>query len=63
MKPNNLFIASTGHLKLGDFGLARTYGSPNPKLTPRYRAGPSSLASSSHGWKGISFWWLKDRVF
>lgn len=33
MKPNNLLIASDGQLKLADFGLARLYGSPNPKFT------------------------------
>lgn len=33
MKPNNLFLSSSGTLKLGDFGLARIYGSPNPRLT------------------------------
>jgi serine/threonine protein kinase len=33
MKPNNLLIASDGQLKLADFGLARLFGSPNPKFT------------------------------
>ena len=29
MKPNNLLINDEGVLKLGDFGLAKFYGSPN----------------------------------
>ncbi|KAG6510838.1 hypothetical protein ZIOFF_028877 [Zingiber officinale] len=33
MKPNNLLIASDGQLKLADFGLARTFGSPDRRLT------------------------------
>ncbi|XP_057835852.2 cyclin-dependent kinase D-2 isoform X2 [Cryptomeria japonica] len=33
MKPNNLLIAPDGQLKLGDFGLARLFGSPNRRFT------------------------------
>ena len=29
MKPNNLLINNKGVLKIGDFGLAKFYGSPN----------------------------------
>ena len=33
LKPNNLLIASDGHLKLADFGLARDYADPGYKMT------------------------------
>lgn len=33
MKPNNLLLASDGQLKLGDFGLARIFGSPDRRFT------------------------------
>ncbi|CAB1100381.1 unnamed protein product [Ectocarpus sp. CCAP 1310/34] len=34
LKPNNLLYASDGKLKLADFGLARSYGSPGRHMTP-----------------------------
>lgn len=33
LKPNNLLIASDGHLKLADFGLARDFADPGYKMT------------------------------
>lgn len=33
VKPNNFLVAASGELKLGDFGLARLYGSPERKYT------------------------------
>jgi cyclin-dependent kinase 7 len=33
MKPNNLLIGAEGQLKLGDFGLARIFGSPERNFT------------------------------
>ena len=33
LKPNNLLVDSKGCLKLGDFGLAKQFGSPNRLYT------------------------------
>jgi cyclin-dependent kinase 7 len=33
LKPNNLLINEKGILKIGDFGLAKFYGSPNREMT------------------------------
>jgi cyclin-dependent kinase 7 len=34
LKPGNLLLSDSGVLKLGDFGLARTFGSPNARFSP-----------------------------
>jgi cyclin-dependent kinase 7 len=54
MKPNNLLIASDGQLKLGDFGLARLFGSPNRRFTHQvfalwYRAPELLFGSKNYG--------------
>lgn len=33
LKPNNLLIASSGELKIADFGLAREFGDASAKMT------------------------------
>ena len=47
-------------MKIGDFGLSRTYGSPNRKFTPRcvtrwYRA-PELLYGSEYYGTGVDIW-------
>ena len=35
LKPGNLLLSESGCLKLADFGLARTFGSPGAKYSPQ----------------------------
>lgn len=60
MKPNNLLIASDGQLKLGDFGLARLFGSPDRRFTHQvfalwYRA-PELLFGAKHYGPVVDIW-------
>ncbi|MQM09444.1 hypothetical protein Taro_042309 [Colocasia esculenta] len=60
MKPNNLLIAADGQLKLGDFGLARIFGSPDRRFTHQvfarwYRA-PELLFGAKHYGPGVDVW-------
>ncbi|GAB2209506.1 hypothetical protein Droror1_Dr00026724 [Drosera rotundifolia] len=60
MKPNNLLIAADGQLKLGDFGLARIFGSPDRRFTHQvfarwYRA-PELLFGSRQYGPGVDIW-------
>ncbi|KCV68294.1 CMGC/CDK protein kinase [Fonticula alba] len=50
LKPSNLFLDARGHLKVGDFGLARAFGSPVKEMSPNvvtlwYRAAELLLGS------------------
>lgn len=60
MKPNNLLIAGSGELKLGDFGLARIFGSPDRKFTHQvfarwYRA-PELLFGAKQYGASVDVW-------
>ncbi|ANB14201.1 TFIIH complex serine/threonine-protein kinase subunit KIN28 [Sugiyamaella lignohabitans] len=61
LKPNNLLLSPSGHLKLADFGLARALpASPRVNLTPRvvtrwYRA-PELLFESRHYTTAVDIW-------
>lgn len=60
MKPNNLLIAADGQLKLGDFGLARLFGSPDRKFTHQvfavwYRA-PELLFGAKQYGPAVDIW-------
>ncbi|KAM7267207.1 hypothetical protein ACFE04_009373 [Oxalis oulophora] len=60
MKPNNLLIGDNGQLKLGDFGLARIFGSPDRRFTDQvfarwYRA-PELLFGSRQYGPGVDVW-------
>lgn len=60
LKPQNLLISQKGHLKLGDFGLARAFGIPvntfsNEVVTLWYRA-PDVLLGSRTYTTSIDIW-------
>ncbi|CAN6333209.1 unnamed protein product [Urochloa humidicola] len=60
MKPNNLLIDADGQLKLGDFGLARLFGSPGRNYTHQvfarwYRA-PELLFGSKQYGSAVDIW-------
>jgi len=60
LKPNNLLLAPDGQLKIADFGLARSLGSPNEDLTSNvvtrwYRA-PELLFGAKHYTEAVDLW-------
>ncbi|KAH3661522.1 hypothetical protein OGAPHI_006370 [Ogataea philodendri] len=60
LKPNNLLISPEGYLKLADFGLARSLGHPNEKLTSnvvtRWYRSPELLFGAQHYSPAIDVW-------
>ncbi|XP_045604122.2 cyclin-dependent kinase 7 isoform X1 [Procambarus clarkii] len=60
LKPNNLLVNSEGVLKIGDFGLARFFGSPNRQyshqvVTRWYRSPELLFGARSYG-TGVDMW-------
>lgn len=60
LKPGNLLISNKGDLKIGDFGGARNYGTPDRKFTPQsitrhYRA-PELLYGSDLYGPSVDIW-------
>lgn len=60
MKPNNLLLNAEGILKIGDFGLAKTFGSPNRVYThqvvTRWYRSPELLFGAKNYGTGIDMW-------
>ncbi|KAF8787237.1 Cyclin-dependent kinase 7 like protein [Argiope bruennichi] len=60
LKPNNLLINSDGILKIGDFGLAKNYGSPNKvyshQVVTRWYRAPELIFGATIYATGIDIW-------
>ena len=60
VKPNNFLVAASGELRLGDFGLARLYGSPERRYTnqvfARWYRPPELLYGSTCYGPGVDVW-------
>ena len=60
LKPGNVFVSTGGVLKIGDFGFARTFGSPQQLMSPSactqwYRA-PELLLGACEYNAGVDVW-------
>ncbi|GIX77107.1 hypothetical protein CEXT_535351 [Caerostris extrusa] len=60
LKPNNLLINAEGILKIGDFGLAKNYGSPNKvyshQVVTRWYRAPELIFGATIYSTGIDIW-------
>lgn len=60
LKPNNLLVTAQGILKVGDFGLAKFFGSPNRlnthQVVTRWYRAPELLFGAKHYGTGIDIW-------
>lgn len=60
LKPNNLLVNSNGILKIGDFGLAKFFGSPNRiythQVVTRWYRSPELLFGSRQYGTGVDIW-------
>lgn len=60
LKPNNLLVNSNGILKIGDFGLAKFFGSPNRinthQVVTRWYRPPELLFGARQYGTGVDVW-------
>lgn len=60
LKPNNLLVNSDGVLKIGDFGLAKFFGSPNRiythQVVTRWYRAPELLYGAKLYGTGVDMW-------
>ena len=60
LKPNNILIGRNGELKITDFGLAKSFGSPNRMLThqvvTRWYRSPELLFGAKLYGTGVDIW-------
>ena len=43
LKPDNILIANSGHIKLSDFGLAKSFNTSNDQLVSKYQKNAHTL--------------------